>query len=462
MPPPSHFPLRWESTGDQWWYASPIDWAAANGHYDLVREILRIDANHLIKLTSLPRIRRLETVWDDEQQFHYDVAKCRSEVAKKLLVECETKKGSSSLIGAGYGGWLLYTAASAGDLGFVRELLNRDPLLVFGEGEYGVTDILYAAARSKDSEVFKVVLDFAASPRFSTTQSRGGEVPIPSSCYKLEIMNRALHAAARGGNLTLLKELLATCSDDALSAAYRDSQGATVLHAAAARGQLQVVKYLTSSYSGIINSADNQGNIALHVAAHRGHLPSVEALILASPWSINAANNAGETFLHAAVAGFQTPGFHRLDRQIELLKHLLHGRLFDIKEIINVENNEGRTALHLAIMGNVHSDLLELLMTIRGINVNISDADGMTPLGVLRRRAHYVSSELLTRHHISTGGILFSSWDYPTTRVIPSHKKRHSIGSSPGTSFSISDVEIFLYTGMEKNPTKGLQPSQKN
>ncbi|KAI3770764.1 hypothetical protein L6452_01908 [Arctium lappa] len=40
---PTYFPLRWESTNDQWWYASPIDWAAANGHYDLVRELLRLD-----------------------------------------------------------------------------------------------------------------------------------------------------------------------------------------------------------------------------------------------------------------------------------------------------------------------------------------------------------------------------------------------------------------------------------
>ena len=236
--PPTYFPLRWESTGDQWWYASPIDWAAANGHYDLVRELLRIDGNHLIKLTSLRRIRRLETVWDDEVQFD-DVAKCRSKVARRLLVECESKRGKNSLIGAGYGGWLMYTAASAGDLGFVQELLERNPLLVFGEGEYGVTDILYAAARSKNSEVFRLLFDFAVSPRFLT--GKGGEMvehigEIPS-VYKWEMMNRAVHAAARGGNLNVLKELLADCSN---ILAYRDVQGSTILHAAAGRGQVEV------------------------------------------------------------------------------------------------------------------------------------------------------------------------------------------------------------------------------
>ncbi|XP_059281948.1 uncharacterized protein LOC132035828 [Lycium ferocissimum] len=445
--PPNYLPLRWESTGDQWWYASPIDWAAANGHYDLVHELLRLDGNHLIKLTSLRRIRRLESVWDDEEQFD-DVARCRSQVARKLLLECETtKRGKNSLLRAGYGGWLLYTAASAGDTDFVRELLEKDPLLVFGEGEYGVTDILYAAARSKNCDVFKVVFDFAVSPRFIARGDRGleeqiGEIP---SAYKWEMMNRAIHAAARGGNLEILKELLADCSDDIL--AYRDIQGATLLHTAAGKGQIEVVKYLLKS-SDIISSIDNQGNTALHVAASRGQLAVVEALIVASPSSVYSKNNAGETFFHVAISGFQTPYFRRLDHQIDLMKQLVCGKNFDIEEIINAENNDGRTALHLAVIGNIHSELVELLMTVRSINVNTRDGDGMTPLDILRQRPRSASSELLAKHLISAGGI-FSHHDYSARRVVASHLKMQNINSSPGTSFRISDTEIFLYTGIE-------------
>lgn len=238
---PSNFPLRWESTGDKWWYASPIDWAAANGHYDLVRELLRLDGNHLINLTSLRRIRRLEAVWDDEAQFD-DVAKCRSEVAHQLFDECQTQKmgkDKNSLIVAGYGGWLLYTAASAGDLSFVTQLLRKYPLLVFGEGEYGLTDILYAAARSKNPEVFKAVYGFAISPRFldgggEMEEQTNEEVPM---AFKLDVKNRAVHAAARGGNLIVLMELLAE-SADVLE--FRDVNGSTVLHSAAGKGQVEV------------------------------------------------------------------------------------------------------------------------------------------------------------------------------------------------------------------------------
>lgn len=437
MPPPTNFPLRWESTGDQWWFASPIDWAAANGHYDLVRELLHIDTNLLIKLTSLPRIRRLETVWDDDASFA-DVAKCRSQVAQKLLLECEnSKKGQNSLIRAGYGGWLLYTAASAGDVDFVKQLLERDPLLVFGEGEYGVTDMFYAAARSKNSHVFRLLFDCSVSPR--------GQLKDESSLgFKSEMMVRAVHATARGGNVELLRELLGDGGD---ALAFRDARGSTVLHTASGRGQVEVVKHLLSSYD-IINSIDNRGNTALHVAAYRGHLAVVEVLVSTSPSTTSLTNNYGDTFLHMAVSGFLAPGFRRLDRQLELLKQLVGGKLVNMEGVVNVKNNEGRTALHMAVIENLQSQVVELLMSVRYIDLNIRDADGNTPLDLLKQRPQTASSEILIKRLISAGGIEKCE-DQTTRNALVSHLRRHGIGGSPGTSFRIPDAEIFLHTGLE-------------
>ncbi|CAI8594034.1 unnamed protein product [Vicia faba] len=399
---PPNFPLRWESTGDQWWYASPIDWAAANGHYDLVREMLRIDSNNLFKLTSLRRIRRLEVVWDDDEELFNNVAKFRSQIAHKLLLESESKKGKNSLIRSGYGGWLMYTAASAGDVNFVQILLERNPLLVFGEGEYGVTDILYAAARSKNCEVFRLLFDYAVSPRF--VNGRNGIVGEIPHVYRLEMINRAVHAAARGGNLKILEDLLAN-SDDIL--AFRDAHGSTVLHAAAARGKLEVVKYLASSFNIILNSTDHQGNTALHIAASRGQLSAANALIASSPSLISQRNNSGATFLHKAVSGFQTPAFRRFDRQVELLRNLLTTNRFHIEHIINLKNNDGRTALHMAII------------------------------------------DILIKKLLSAGG-MFSFRGHDSRKAIASHLRMQSnIGTSPGTMFRLQDSEIFLYTGIE-------------
>lgn len=447
------FKLRWESTGDKWWYASPIDWAAANGLYDLVRELLRLDGNHLIQLTSLRRTRRLEDVWDDndDQEKFHGVAKSRCEVAKKLLEECELpKKGkeSASLIGGGYGGWLLYTAASAGDLGFVKQLLDRDPLLVFGEGEYGVTDILYAAARSKNVDVFRVVYDYATSPRFLTggggrealEQNVVGEIPL---AFKREVLNRALHAAARGGNLVALKELLGDCGK---VLEYKDVHGSTILHSAAGKGQIEVVNFLVQSFN-VISSEDDDGNTALHIAAVRGHVTVAKALIHASSLSVSCRNKNGETFLHAAVTGFKTPGFRRLDRQIELMKQLVDGKIFSIEEIINAKNNEGQTALHLAIILNVHSSLIELLLTARCIDMNIADDHGLTPLDYLKQHPQSSSLEVLIRQMISAGGIS-SSQDYSARKALASHIRSQSTCVSPGSSFKLSDTKIFLHTGI--------------
>lgn len=453
--PPTYFPLRWESTGDQWWYASPIDWAAANGHYDIVRELLHHDTNLLIKLTSLRRIRRLETVWDDEHESQFDnVAKCRSHVAQKLFLDCETKKkghNHNSLIRAGYGGWLLYTAASAGDVSFINKLLEIDPLLVFGEGEYGVTDILYAAARSKNHEVFRLLLDFCVLPpprrcySGETEDHQSGGTP-SSNPFKWEMMNRAVHATARGGNLKMLKELIGEKCTDVLP--YRDVQGSTILHTAAGRGQVEVVKDLLASFD-ITTSTDNQGNTALHVAAYRGFLAVVEVLILASPSSTSLTNNFGDTFLHMTVAGFRTPGFRRLDRQIELMKQLVCGKIVNLQDIINVGNNEGRTALHMAVIENIQSDLVELLMTIPSIDLNIRDDDGMTPLDLLKQRPRSASSEILIKCLISAGGISNNCEALLARNALVSNLKMQGIGSSPGTSFRIPDAEIFLYTGAD-------------
>ncbi|CAJ2668009.1 unnamed protein product [Trifolium pratense] len=436
--PPSNFPLRWETTAQQWWYASPIDLAAANGHYDLVIELLHLDTNLLIKLTSLQRIRRLESLWNS--QFS-TVAKCRSRVAKNLMIECETeKKGRkiNSLVKAGYGGWLLYTAASAGDVDFVCELLRRESSLVFGEGEYGVTDILYAAARSKNCEVFKILFDCAIL--------KNSDELVLDEVFKIDMVNRGVHAAARGGNWEILKEFVGSDSD---ILAYRDSYGCTVLHTASATGQVEVVRKLLESFD-VINLTDAQGNTALHVACYSGYLPVVEILIHASPSLASLTNHHGDTFLHLAVAGFKSPGFCRLDKHTELMKQLVSEKIVKTQDIINVKNNDGRTALHVSVIDNIQCDVVELLMSVPSIDLNVCDSDGMTPLDLLKQRSQSASSDILIKRLISAGGINCKLSSYNSESSCTPQKIQISVnGGSPGTSFRIPDAEIFLYTGIE-------------
>lgn len=254
-------------------------------------------------------------------------------------------------------------------------------------------------------------------------------------------MNRAVHAAARGGSAAVLREFLGDGSD---VLAFRDAQGSTVLHTAAGRGQVQIVKKLISSYC-IIDSVDDRGNTALNVAAYRGHLAVMEVLISASPSSALLTNNYGDTFLQMAIAGFRTPSFRRLDRQIELMKEVVGGNLLKIEEIINVRNNDGRTALHMAVVESIQSEVVELLLSVRCIDFNIRDGEGNTPLDLLKQRPRTASSEILIKRLVAAGGV--SGCDDQTVRN--AHLRIRGIGGSPGTSFRIPDAEMVLYTGLE-------------
>ena len=84
-----------------------------------------------------------------------------------------------------------------------------------------------------------MLLDFAVSSR--SCLSSEGEVEDESSesgsVFKWEMTNRAVHAAARGGSLEILREILGDCSDVLV---YRDVQGSTILHTASGRGQIEV------------------------------------------------------------------------------------------------------------------------------------------------------------------------------------------------------------------------------
>lgn len=207
------------------------------------------------------------------------------------------------------------------------------------------------------------------------------------------------------------------------------------------------MKYLIVAFD-IVNSVDDQGNTALHIAAFRGHLPVVEALMTASPSLVSARNEVGDTFLHMALTGFRTLGFRRLDRQMELTKHLVAGSIMDVSDVINVQNDDGRTVLHLAVVGNLHSSLVELLMTVPSIDLNVRDNNGMTPLDLLRKQPQTASSEILIKELILAGGIS-NSRDHETRSAIASQLKMHHIVGSPGTSFRISDAEIFLHAGID-------------
>ncbi|KAJ0969930.1 hypothetical protein J5N97_022807 [Dioscorea zingiberensis] len=163
-----------------------------------------------------------------------------------------------------------------------------------------------------------------------------------SLVFRCEMVNRAVHAAARGGNSKILMELLNDYFDVLV---YRGNQGSTILHAASRRGQRQ----------------SREHNIACR--CFPGSLSNREGFGRYFSIIVMFYKRAGDTFLHMAVAGFRTSDFRRLDRQMELMKQLISRNIVDVRKIIIVGNHEGRTVVHTAVIDNVHSNLIELMMS---------------------------------------------------------------------------------------------------
>ncbi|XP_078447176.1 ankyrin repeat family protein [Wolffia australiana] len=416
-------PVRWEGTGDRYWFASAADWAAATGQYELLRQLLLSDPNLLLSLTSLRRLRRLHALWDP---LFPAAAAARAAAARRLFHD-----SPAALLAAGYGPWLLYCAAAAADLPFALRLLRRRPLLVFGEGEYGLSDLLCAAAAGRSAPLFRLLLRRALAA--------GTAAP-----FAAEVLRRAAHAAARGGCWEIAAELLSQLGGGGGVEQLRDSGGATLLHSAAARGHVEVIEGLLKLYGdALAHVKDGRGNASIHVAAFRGHAAAVNALVSTSA---DLANEEGDSALHVAIFGFVASGFRPLDRQIEVVKTLV---AVDSGRLVNVQNKQGRTPLHVAMDKNVHADAVALLVKSPAVKVNITDVNGSTAFDLLRQRRQRPRGgrpSIAIRRLVSSLGVEALKGEAAISAVASEIRESNML-ASPGTSFEVHDSELLLLIG---------------
>ncbi|KAF3433964.1 hypothetical protein FNV43_RR25067 [Rhamnella rubrinervis] len=88
----------------------------------------------------------------------------------------------------------------------------------------------------------------------------------------------ALHIAAKGGHVNVMKEIIRQNPD---ACDIVDSRGWTPLHAAVANNKLNVVSYIleTPNLENLFNAADNEGNTPLHLAAGRDRYCIMKILV---------------------------------------------------------------------------------------------------------------------------------------------------------------------------------------
>ncbi|KAI5055164.1 hypothetical protein GOP47_0030309 [Adiantum capillus-veneris] len=421
----TNLPLRLEGSFEQWWFVAPIDWAAANGHTEVVKELLRMDPSLLHNLTSKRQMRHLERLWNDQDAFS-DAAIGRSKVVKDLLREfligqklpngkeddaCihESKADdlgqliAHGLFKAGYSVWVLYIAAAAGDEGLVNQMITTNPELIKGDGEFGLSDLLYAAARGRNVHIFQKILTLAKRVKASHINGKSGEASptvaddddknlistneldyVGLSYNNRTIQSKALLAAARAGNVDMVRELLQDSSTHATVLSFRDSNGTTALHAAAGRGHLEVVKLILELCPSSVHGQDAKGNTTLHTAARRGCLQVATELMRFDKELIYIRNKNGETPLHLGVMGSKQPLpklVMKQGGQIEVVKQIMVCNNNSMKEYVNWKTNEGHTALHLSVMSpRIDDKIVALLLQSPGIHVLEPDKMGSTAL----------------------------------------------------------------------------------
>ena len=120
----------------------------------------------------------------------------------------------------------------------------------------------------------------------------------------------ALHYAAEGGSVTLLRHFIHIGMDTRCV----DKDGVTILHIACWYGRKNAVMYLTQHHEYIIHIKNNNGRTPLHLASVGGNVDIFKHLVTAG-LDVHDRDNDMENMLHRAC-------FHRNREMIEyLLQH---------------------------------------------------------------------------------------------------------------------------------------------
>ncbi|XP_062594182.1 uncharacterized protein LOC134255675 [Saccostrea cucullata] len=176
---------------------------------------------------------------------------------------------------------------------------------------------------------------------------------------KDNIGENALHDAAWGGNINLLKFIL----EKGLDIETKRNDGKTVLHLCCMNGKLDMCNFLVSKYPHLLEVKDNNGGNALHAAALGGNIYLLKFLLVKG-YDIKSIRTDGKTLLHLCC----------MNGNIDMSNFLVntYPHLLDVKDI------NGRNALHCAAWGG-NIELFKLLLE-KGFDIETKRNDGKTVL----------------------------------------------------------------------------------
>ena len=384
---------------------TPLMIAAAGGHVEAVRELLKHDDR--IDLASKYGSTPLNLA-----------ASRGHEAVVRFLLD----RGAS---------YDIFTAAARGDVDRVETLLTQDKALL--EKEAGTATPLLWAAEHNKPQVLKRLLDHGADINFHNNWSgsvlsvavweghaeivkllldRGATIELGAGD---DAYGTPLHRACWQGNLELVRLLL----DRGAQINSENNGHETPLGFAVGEGRIDVVRYLLDrgadlNKSGLVASAALENRIeiaqlllgrgaeagkAIHYAAEKGNLPLVQ-LLLRYPVDRSLRDDESRTPLHLAAMCRDYERLHQYCKIVDLLLeqgysledsssggrkviHLAGNRamlehLLNRDADINTPSITGRTPLHQYCGGN-DVEFIRFLLD-HGANPNAADKDGTMPI----------------------------------------------------------------------------------
>lgn len=226
------------------------------------------------------------------------------------------------------------------------------------------------------------------------------------------------HIAAKNGNLRIVKLLLNT---DPSLVNFKDHWNQTMLHHATQKGAIKVIKCLVDKYGADFQEPNHhlQGITVLHIAAARGHIPVLKYFINEKKMDANTRNRSGQppVFSAAASSIFCTVKFFAEETTADLTlvdnlgdnilymsakkgdllvpKYLLHER--KVKFDLNWRNKLGETIITRAVVHDQYNFVRHFVET-ENVDVNIADNEGNTPLHEAATLNDFILVRYLVQH----------------------------------------------------------------
>ena len=418
-------------------YGLPLCAAAATGHVDICQSLIQHGADiekegsdYKHRGTGTPlglaaRFGRVTTVRllienganvEGNSSFYHGPAICAAaynghDHMVRLLLENGAKVNGQGPDGK----TSLHSAARGGHLGVVKLLLEHDADIE-ARNRYEETPLIRAAINDQ-AEMVGFLIDHGANIEAEDHQGftalhrtvRHGR----SAAFAM-LLEKGAHLGTKGENgETLLHSVVTEDRIDMLRILLglsvdlesQDHEGLTPLHDAASYGKESAVLLLLDKGANL-QSKTKHNETPLHKAAWEGNVNAMRALINRGA-DLEAEDDLRQTPLHMAVQGGKENAVRlllSLDVNIEAPntegETPLFAAIYTNKKSKNIvqlllDNGasiearttgsvEGWTVLHsAAIVDNVK--LVQMILD-RGLDVNVTDASGLTPLGLATAR----------------------------------------------------------------------------